>query len=73
MTKSFLSVTTILFVVFQLQGGEFTDAEKLFTLKVKPTFSEKCNGCHGDDPEKIKGDYNMLTREKLLAPAGLTL
>lgn len=46
---------------------EFSEGDQLFTLKVKPLLSEKCNGCHGDDPEKIKGDYNMLTREGILA------
>lgn len=45
----------------------FTEAERLFTLKVQPLFSEKCNGCHGDDPEKIKSGFNMLSREQLLA------
>ncbi|MDF1824729.1 MAG: PSD1 and planctomycete cytochrome C domain-containing protein [Verrucomicrobiales bacterium] len=44
-----------------------TEGEKLFTLKVQPLFSEKCNGCHGDDREKIKGEFDMLTRESLLA------
>ncbi|MEM9478690.1 MAG: PSD1 and planctomycete cytochrome C domain-containing protein [Verrucomicrobiota bacterium] len=42
------------------------EAERLFTLKIKPIFAEKCNGCHGDDPDKIKGGYSMLTREDLL-------
>jgi hypothetical protein len=42
------------------------DAERLFTLKVKPTFAAKCNGCHGDDAADIKGKLDMLTREKLL-------
>ncbi|MCB1231916.1 MAG: hypothetical protein KDN19_16730, partial [Verrucomicrobiae bacterium] len=46
---------------------EFSEADRLFTLRIQPMFSEKCNGCHGDDPEKIKGDYDMTTREKLLA------
>ena len=32
-----------------------TDGEKLFALHVKPLFAEKCNACHGDEPEKIKG------------------
>ena len=51
------------------QGSEksFQEGDILFTLKIQPLFSGKCNGCHGDDPEDIKGDYNMLTREKLLA------
>ena len=43
------------------------EADRLFTLKVGPLLAQKCNGCHGDDSEKIKGDFNMLTREGLLA------
>jgi mono/diheme cytochrome c family protein len=50
--------------------AEPTDAERLFTIKVQPVLSEKCFGCHGDDQEKVKGDYDMLTREKLLAGGG---
>ena len=46
---------------------KFSKEERLFTLKVQPLLAEKCNGCHGDDPEDIDGDYNMLTREGLLA------
>ena len=45
----------------------FSKEDRLFTLKVQPLLAEKCNGCHGDDPEDIDGDYNMLTREGLLA------
>ena len=41
-------------------------AERNFTLKVLPLLKEKCFACHGDDPAKIKGDLNMLTREGLL-------
>jgi len=48
-------------------GEKITAADRLFTLKVKPLLSEKCNGCHGDDAEKIKGEFNMLSREHLLA------
>ena len=48
-------------------SAEPTDADRLFTLKIKPLFSEKCNGCHGDDPEDIKGDFDMLSRAKFLA------
>jgi mono/diheme cytochrome c family protein len=49
-----------------LQAEDFSEADKLFTLKVGPLLSEKCNGCHGDDAEKIKGGLNMLTRGSLL-------
>ncbi|MGY8643429.1 MAG: PSD1 and planctomycete cytochrome C domain-containing protein [Verrucomicrobiales bacterium] len=44
---------------------KFSEAEQLFTLKVAPMLSEKCNGCHGNDG-KSKGGYDMLTRETLL-------
>ncbi|MEM7013309.1 MAG: PSD1 and planctomycete cytochrome C domain-containing protein, partial [Verrucomicrobiota bacterium] len=46
--------------------AEISEGDKLFTLKIKPIFAEKCNGCHGDDADKVKGDFNMLTREQLL-------
>jgi len=46
--------------------GEVSDGEKLFALKVKPLFAQKCMACHGDDPKKIKGDLDMRTRESLL-------
>ena len=42
-----------------------TVGEKLFALKIKTLFAEKCNACHGDDPEDIAGGFNMLTRESL--------
>ena len=44
-------------------SGEVTHGEKLFALKVKPLFAQKCMACHGDDPKKIKGDLDMRTRE----------
>ncbi|MEM9280233.1 MAG: PSD1 and planctomycete cytochrome C domain-containing protein [Verrucomicrobiota bacterium] len=46
---------------------KFTEADRLFTLKVQPLLAEKCNGCHGADVDDIDGDYNMLTREGFLA------
>ncbi len=41
-------------------------AVKDFAIKVLPLLKSKCFACHGDDPKKIKGDLNMLTREGLL-------
>ncbi len=60
------SLLLVLTAVVSSAEDSFTDAERLFTLKVQPLFSEKCNGCHGDDPEKIKSGFNMLSREQLL-------
>lgn len=57
-------------IVLGLAGGlfaeEVTEGEKLFALKVKPLLAEKCNACHGDEPDKIKGDFDMRTRESIL-------
>lgn len=40
--------------------------DKHFTLKVFPLLKEKCFGCHGTDPNDLRGDYNMLTRDALI-------
>ncbi len=44
---------------------DVTEGEKLFALKLRPLFAEKCNACHGDEPEKIKGDFDMRTLEAM--------
>lgn len=49
-----------------LFAEKFDEGEKLFALKIKPLFAEKCNACHGDEPDKIKGDFDMRTRESIL-------
>ncbi|WP_235034160.1 DUF1553 domain-containing protein [Roseiconus lacunae] len=50
------------------QSEALTEAEanELFTLKVLPLFKEKCFGCHGNDPDDLRGGYSMLTREALI-------
>ena len=48
------------------RGNEPTAAEKLFALQVKPLLADKCFSCHGDDPDKIKGDLSLLTRADML-------
>jgi mono/diheme cytochrome c family protein len=42
------------------------EGEKLFALKVKPLFAEKCLACHGNDPDNIKGGFDMRTRPAML-------
>jgi mono/diheme cytochrome c family protein len=49
-----------------LGAEDVTEGEKLFALRIKPLFAEKCLGCHGDEPDKIKGDLDMRTREAIL-------
>ena len=46
--------------------AEFSDAERLFTLKVKSILSEKCFGCHGGAGKELKGGFDLTTREKFL-------
>lgn len=43
-----------------------TGQDRIFALKVYPLLKERCFACHGDDPEKIKGELNLTTREGML-------
>ena len=60
--------THILSLIFLVSAfsKEPTDGEKLFSLHIKPLFAEKCMACHGDEPEKIKSEFDMRTRESIL-------
>ena len=49
-----------------LTANEQNEIDRLFTLKVFPTLSEKCFGCHGDDPEEIEGGLIMHTLDDIL-------
>jgi mono/diheme cytochrome c family protein len=68
------SSSAILLCLLAIQGvwaePEASDAERLFTLKIKPLLSEKCFGCHGLDPktgnEKFKGKLDLRSREAML-------
>ena len=44
-----------------------SQADREFTLKVLPLLKEKCFGCHGGNPDDIRGDYNLVTREQMIA------
>ncbi len=54
-----LLVTSLAFVTTAFAE----DASTLFVRRVWPLFNEKCLGCHGKDPDKIKADYDMRHRE----------
>ncbi len=54
-------------LIQQAFAVEATEGEKLFALKIKPLFAEKCNACHGDEPDKIKGGLDLRTRDSLLS------
>ncbi len=55
---SFLSLLTF--------ASETSDGEKLFALKIKPLFAQKCLACHGEDPQNIKSDFDMRSRKSIL-------
>ena len=40
-------------------AAEPSKGEKLFALKVKLLFAEKCIACHGEDPDEIAGGFDM--------------
>lgn len=54
------------------QGNEVREpaataqAEDLFLAKVGPLLREKCLGCHGDDPQKLRGKFDVRSREAML-------
>ena len=41
-------------------------SDMLFAHKILPMFKAKCLACHGEDPKKIKGDFDMRTYSDLL-------
>ena len=47
-------------------AAEPGDGEKLFALRLKTLFAEKCLACHGDDPDEIAGGFDMRSRESML-------
>ena len=64
--KALLFATALIVSLLAAQAQASSAADRDFTLKVLPLLKSKCFACHGDDPKKIKGELNMLTREGLL-------
>ena len=42
------------------------EIELLFAKRILPLFKEKCFGCHGNDSESIKADFDMRTIESIV-------
>jgi len=61
----FLSVTHVI-AVAEEKPTPRQEGERLFSLKVKQIFSSKCFACHGGNPRKVKGEFDLTTREGLL-------
>lgn len=41
-------------------------AEELFVFRVLPVLKEKCFACHGKDPQELRGEFDMRSREAIL-------
>ena len=41
-------------------------ADRLFATRVLPALKDKCFACHGGDPAKIKGGFDLTSRDALL-------
>jgi hypothetical protein len=46
-----------------LVASAHADPVELFVRRIEPLIKEKCLACHGNDPDKIKADYDMRTRD----------
>jgi len=57
------ALVAMLSPAFAEEPGE---GEKLFALEVEPLFAEKCMACHGDEPDNLKGEFDMRTRDAML-------
>jgi mono/diheme cytochrome c family protein len=53
-------------VVAQSKLDQRQQGERLFSLKVRSILESKCFACHGEKGKKIKGEFNLTTREGLL-------
>ena len=47
--------------------GEWGEGEVLFAVEVAPVLAQKCGACHGDDPADLGGEFDLRTRDSLLA------
>lgn len=68
-TRAVVRRWAFIVLIFSLLPSSFclgNDANRLFTLKVLPLLKVKCFGCHGSDPDDVRGDYDLLTREGML-------
>ncbi|MEM9701382.1 MAG: PSD1 and planctomycete cytochrome C domain-containing protein, partial [Planctomycetota bacterium] len=50
----------------------WSKGDKLFALQVQPVFAQKCAACHGEDPNDLKGEFDLSSRQAITAvgPAG---
>lgn len=69
-TFQLVLTATLTFVSSPVRGEEKTAqvqrAERTFTLKILPLLKQKCLGCHGEKPTRLRGGYDVRTRKALL-------
>src|SRR5690606_5719432 len=46
--------------------GQPVDADALFVHRVLPTLKARCFACHGEDMDRVKSDFVLLSREEML-------
>ena len=49
-----------------LLADDVSEGEKLFALRVKALFADKCVSCHGGDPQDIASGFDMRSRASVL-------
>ncbi|MFL2907523.1 MAG: c-type cytochrome domain-containing protein, partial [Limisphaerales bacterium] len=64
--KGIQLAAAVLLLVGSWANAVEVPADVLFARKIQPLFKVKCLTCHGDNPEKLKGDLDMRTRAGLL-------
>ena len=60
--------TNLFLILVSLVGSDAAEvsSDMLFAHNILPMFKAKCLACHGEDPKKIKGDFDMRTYSGLL-------
>ena len=43
-----------------------SQSERLFAVKILPLLKTKCFGCHGGDPDDVKGEFDIRSRAGML-------
>lgn len=70
---AFLTITFCIPITNDLLGADDqpTDSqqqeiERLFATELLPILNSKCLGCHGSDPDDLKGEFSVTTRDAVL-------
>ncbi len=61
-----LSLSRVGYADEPAEVSQHAESERLFTLKILPILKSKCFGCHGQDPDDVRGGYNLLNRENMI-------